>query len=181
MLGGTWSRLEEEHSLTPLNTLSSRTLPPMAKWTPYPQRAVQYLITFPGWPQQLALKQCSGSGSSDPYLWLMDPDSALFFSNLQDDNKKLFFSLSFYANPFLKIHLNPSWRQKVINKSQNNRNQGFSSFFCLLMEGSGSGSGSTQINYGCGYGSRRPNNIQILWIRIRKTALNTSQELGISG
>jgi hypothetical protein len=36
------------------------------------------------------------SGSADPYLWLMDPDSdadpdpAIFVSDLQDVNKKLF-------------------------------------------------------------------------------------------
>jgi hypothetical protein len=32
--------------------------------------------------------QCSGSGSSDPYLWLMDPHPALFVRELQDTNKK---------------------------------------------------------------------------------------------
>jgi hypothetical protein len=36
-----------------------------------------------------------GSGSSDPFLWLTDPDPALFVSNLQDANKKLFCLLLF--------------------------------------------------------------------------------------
>ncbi len=48
-----------------------------------------------------------GSGSADPCLWQVDPypDSAIFVIDLQDANKKLFFS-SFYAYFFLKIHLN---------------------------------------------------------------------------
>jgi hypothetical protein len=64
------------------------------------------------WMHQLfTLRQCSGSvtfwygsGSSNPYFWLMhpdddpDPDPALFVSDLQDANKKYFFSLlGFYA------------------------------------------------------------------------------------
>jgi hypothetical protein len=32
-----------------------------------------------------------GSGSADPYLRLMDPDPAIFVSDFQDVNKKLFF------------------------------------------------------------------------------------------
>jgi hypothetical protein len=45
-----------------------------------------------------------------------------------------------------------------IKKSQNSRNQGFSSFIRLSMEGyePGARSGSIQINYGSGSGSRRP-------------------------
>jgi hypothetical protein len=31
-----------------------------------------------------------GSGSPDPYLWLMDPDPAIFVIDLQDVNKNLF-------------------------------------------------------------------------------------------
>ncbi len=46
-------------------------------------------------------------------------------------------------------------RLKVIKKSQNSRNLGFSSFVRLLMEGSGAGTGSVQINYVSGCGSRR--------------------------
>ncbi len=57
-----------------------------------------------------------GSRPSDPYLGLtdadpdQDADPALFVSNLQDANKKLFFSVSFYAYSFLKVqvHINQS-------------------------------------------------------------------------
>jgi hypothetical protein len=38
------------------------------------------------------------------------PDPALFVSDLQDANKILFFSQSFYAYSFLKLHLHHSWR-----------------------------------------------------------------------
>ncbi len=50
-----------------------------------------------------------GSGSADPYLWLMDPhpDPAIFVSNLQDVNKKLIF-LSIFVYYFLKVHLHYS-------------------------------------------------------------------------
>ncbi len=56
-----------------------------------------------------SMKFWYGSGSADPYLWLMDPDPfadsdpAIFVSDLQDV-KKLFFS-KFFAYYFLKIHL----------------------------------------------------------------------------
>jgi hypothetical protein len=50
--------------------------------------------------------------------------------------KNNFFSLGFTPYSFFKTHLNYSSKKKVIKKSQNNRNQGFSKFFCLLMEGS---------------------------------------------
>ncbi len=35
--------------------------------------------------------QCFGSGSADPYFWLMDTDPAVFVSDLEDDNKKFMF------------------------------------------------------------------------------------------
>ncbi len=50
-----------------------------------------------------------GSGSSDPCLLLMDPDSdpdpAIFVIDLQDASKKLIFNAIFYAYYFLKLHL----------------------------------------------------------------------------
>jgi hypothetical protein len=57
-----------------------------------------------------SMKFWYGSGSVDPYIRLMDPDSdpdadpdpAIFVSNLQDVNKKY---QSFFAYYFLKIHL----------------------------------------------------------------------------
>ncbi len=89
-----------------------------------------------------------GSGSSDPYRWQTDPvpDLALFVSNLQDANKK-FLCLLLFDGTFILF-----FKEK---KSQNSRNQGFSSFFCLLIEG------SLQINYGFGTGTWRPKNIRI--------------------
>ncbi len=51
-------------------------------------------------------------------------------------------------------------------KSQNGRNQDFSYFFCLMIEGSGSEAGFVPLTSGSGW----PSNIRILWIRIRKTA-----------
>ncbi len=53
-------------------------------------------------------------------------------------------------------------------KSQNSRNLGFSCYICLLIEGSGSGS----IFLTNGSGSRRPKNIRIRRIRIRKTGFH---------
>jgi hypothetical protein len=67
----------------------------------------------------------------------------------------------FYAYSFLKVHLHHSSKTKSHKDVTKSRNQGFSSFFCLLMEGSG----SVKINYGSGCGSRSPK-----IIRIRNTA-----------
>ncbi len=53
-------------------------------------------------------------------------------------------------------------RQKVQKKSQNNRNQGFSYYYCFMIEGTGSGS----IPLTSGSESGRPKN---MWIRIRNT------------
>jgi hypothetical protein len=50
-------------------------------------------------------------------------------------------------------------------------NQGFSYYFCMMMEGSGSGS----ITLTSGSGSGRPKNMWIRWIRIR--IRNTGQIL----
>ncbi len=44
-----------------------------------------------------------GPGSSEPYLWLTDPDPALYVSDLQDANIN-----HFYAHSFLKVHLHHS-------------------------------------------------------------------------
>ncbi len=49
-------------------------------------------------------------------------------------------------------------------ESQNSRNQGFSYYFCMMIEGSGS------IPLTSRSGSRRPKNMWIRWIRIRNTA-----------
>jgi hypothetical protein len=50
-------------------------------------------------------------------------------------------------------------------------NQGFSYYFCMLIEGSG----SIPLTSGSGSGSHgRPKNMWIRWIRIRNTAQNVS-------
>ncbi len=55
--------------------------------------------------------------------------------------------------------------KKSKKKSQNSRNQGFSYYFCLMIEGTGSGS----VPLTNGSGSRRSINIWILQIRVRNT------------
>jgi hypothetical protein len=55
--------------------------------------------------------------------------------------------------------------KKSKKNSQNSKNQGFSYNFCLMIEGSGSG--SIPLTNGSGFGSRRPKNMWIRWIRIR--------------
>ncbi len=87
----------------------------------------------------------------------------------------------------MKIHLHHFSKIKIQKESQNGRNQGFSYYFCMMIEGSGSGSirqrygsgscsGSGSFYHhakivplinGSGSGSWRPTNTWIRWIRIR--------------
>ncbi len=115
----------------------------------------------------LGLHQCSGSmtfwggsgsGSSDPCFWLMDPDPAIFVRDLQDSSKNLIFYTIFSAYYFLKAHLHNFSKIKSQKESQNRRTQGFSYYFCMMIEGSGSG--SIPLTSGSGW----PKN---MWIRIR--------------
>jgi hypothetical protein len=85
------------------------------------------------------------------------PDPAIFVSDLQEGNKNNNFSAKFFAYYFLKVHLHHFSKIKSINKSQKSRNQGFSYYFCLMMERSGSGS----IPMTNRSGSGRPKNIRI--------------------
>jgi hypothetical protein len=103
----------------------------------------------------------SGSGSADPCLWLMDPDPTIFVIDLQD-------ATIFSACYFLKVHLHYFSKIKSQKESQNSRTQGFSYYFCMMIEGSGSGSraGSASIPLTSGSGSGRPKNTWIRWIRI---------------
>ncbi len=89
----------------------------------------------------------TGSGSCSFRQWPSRRQQKIFFF------LKVFMLIIFRRYIYI-IHQ----RQNVMKKSQNSRNQDFSSFFCLLMEGYG----SVQINYGSRYGSRRPKNIRIL-------------------
>ncbi len=104
-----------------------------------------------------------GSGSADPYIWLMDPEPSFFFSDLQDVKKKVFFLLSFFADYFSKVHLHHCSKIKDIKKSQNSRNQCFSYFF--LLDYRRIRIQIRTVPYTNGSGSGRPKNI-----RIRKTA-----------
>ncbi len=85
---------------------------------------------FPRWPSRRQLKTIVGS---------------------------YFFAYRYY---FLKLHFHHFSEITSHNKSQNSRNQGFSYYFCLTIEGSGFHT----------YGSGRPKTIRIL-IWIRKTDL----------
>ncbi len=92
-------------------------------------------------------------------LWLMDPDPAIFVSDLQ-------FKTSTTKKNFKLFLLITFWRyKKVIKKSQSSRNQCFSYYFCLMIEGSGSES----LSLNNGSGSGRLKNIWILRIRICNT------------
>ncbi len=116
------------------------------------------------------------SGSADPCLWLMDPDPgsrSCYFrhwpSRCQQKTNLLtqFFLLAY----FLKLHLHHFSNIKSQKESQNSRNQGFSNYFCMMIEGSGSG---------------RPKNMWIRWIRIRNTSflflkVDSNEKLGQSG
>ena len=70
-----------------------------------------------------------------------------------------------YVYIIFQVRLHHFSKIKIIKKSQNRRNQCFSYFFCLMIEGSGSGS----VSLTNGSGSGRPKNIWILRIRIRNT------------
>ncbi len=124
----------------------------------------------------------SGSGPADPCLWLMDPDPdpSIFLIDLQDASKNQFFNTIFSAYNFLKLHLHHFSKIKIQKESQNRRNQGFSYYFCTMIEGSGSGyragsgSGFMPLTSGSGSGSWRPKNTWIRWIRIRIRIRNTA-------
>jgi hypothetical protein len=83
----------------------------------------------------------------------MDPDPAIFVIDLQDASKKLIFNTIFSACYFLKVrvHLHHLSKIKSQKESQNSRNQGFSYYFRMMIEGSGF----------------KPKNMWIRWIRIR--------------
>jgi hypothetical protein len=79
------------------------------------------------------------------------------------------FNTIFSAYYFLKVRLHHFLKIKSQKESPNSRNQGFSYYFCMMIEGSGSGSraGSGSIPLTSGSGSGRPKNMWIRWIRIR--------------
>ena len=75
----------------------------------------------------------------------------------------------------LKVDLQHFSKIKSQKDSQNNGNQSFSYYFCMMIEGSGSGSRAGSIPLTSGSGSGRPKNMWIRWIRIRirNTAVST--------
>ncbi len=98
-------------------------------------------------------------------------DHPIFVIDLEEANKKTNVKKSFSAYYFLTVHLHHFSKiksQKVVTHS---RNQGFSYFFILMLEGSGAGSGSMPLTTGSG--SRRFKNIRIRRIRIRIRIRNT--------
>jgi hypothetical protein len=71
----------------------------------------------------------NGSGSKSCYFFVSDLQYAF----------KNYFLLNFCLF-FLKLHVHHFSKIKVIKKSQNGRNEDFSYYFCLMIEGSGAGS-----------------------------------------
>ncbi len=66
-----------------------------------------------------------------------DPDPTIFVIDLQNVNKKLILK-KISAYYFLKVHLHNFSKIKSQKESQNSSNQGFSYYFCMMTEGSGS-------------------------------------------
>ncbi len=95
----------------------------------------------------------------------------LIFSSLtfKMPAKNKFFNTIFSAcyRYFLKVHLHYFSKIKSQKESQNSRIQGFSYYFCMMIEGtvSGSRAGSGSIPLTSGSGSGRPKNTWIQWIR----------------
>jgi len=111
-----------------------------------------------------------GSGSGDPCLWLMDtdpdadPDPAIFVIDLQDENKKKQLKKKFFCLLLFEGTFTSFFKDKKSKRShKNSRSQGFSYYFCLMIEGSGS------IPLTRGSGSRRPKTMRIRWFRICNT------------
>jgi hypothetical protein len=79
-----------------------------------------------------------------------DPDPAIFVTDLQDGYKKLitnfFFCLLLFVGAF----------QRKKSKKVAKRNQGFSYYFCFMIEGSGSGGPKTCVSGGSGSGTLVP-------------------------
>jgi hypothetical protein len=94
--------------------------------------------------------------------------------------QKTNFLTHFFCSVLFKATFTSFFKDKSQKESQNSRNQGFSYYFCMMIEGSGSGSragsGSGSIPLTSGSGSRRPKNTWIrirLRIQIRNTAKNS--------
>ncbi len=91
-------------------------------------------------------------------LSLMDPGSGCGSGSYYSRHWPNYFPKVFLLITFWRYIMIIFQRWKVQEKSQNSKNQGFSYYFCLMIEGSGSG--STPLTNGSGSG--RPKN---MWIR----------------
>jgi hypothetical protein len=105
-----------------------------------------------------------GSGS---WIRILDPDPAIFVIDLQDISKKQIFEHNFLCLLLFEATFTSFFKDKKskrVTKYRGIRNQGFSYYFCMMIEGSGSraGSGSGSIPLTSGSGSGRPKN---MWIR----------------
>ncbi len=99
----------------------------------------------------------NGSGS-----WIRIRIRSLLFSSLtfKMPAKNKFFNTIFSACCFLKVHVYTLFfKDKKSKRVKNSRIQGFSYYFCMIIEGSGS------IPPISGSGSGRPKNMWIRWIR----------------
>ncbi len=81
----------------------------------------------------------SGSGSSDPCLWLMDPDSdpAIFVIDLQDVSKKLIFEHNFFCLLLFEATLTSFFKDKKSKRVTKYNKPGFlpaflPSYVCFL-------------------------------------------------
>ncbi len=81
--------------------------------------------------------------------------------------RKTNFCKKIFCYYFLKEKLHNFSKIKSQKESQNSRNQVFSYYLCMMIEGSG----STPLTNGSGSG--RPKNMWIRWIRIRIRICNT--------
>ncbi len=120
----------------------------------------------------------SGSGSADPCLWLMDPDSdpdpesgSFYFRHWPSRcQQKTNFLTQFFLRMTFWSYIYIILQRKKFKKSHKIVGiKVFSYYFCMMIEGSGSGSraGSGSIPLTSWSGSWRPKNTWIRWIRIR--------------
>ncbi len=100
------------------------------------------------------------------WIRILDPDPAIFVIDLQDASKKLIFWHNIFCLLLFEGKFTSFFKDKKLKESQNSRNQGFSYYFCMIIEGSGSRAGSGSIPLTPGSGSLRPKNMWIRWIWI---------------
>jgi hypothetical protein len=111
---------------------------------------------------------------TDPHPWIRTTDiriRILLFSSVAD---KMPTKTKFFSRVFCLLHFEGTCTS-VLNspkKSENSRNQWYSSLFCLLMQGSGF------VQNHDGSGSGRSKNIRI---RIHNTALKTVESQAYHG